>query len=86
MRALGLRQIESSTKTERRAATKGEVEKGLRTGKPSTRQQFQPLCEEAAQTAAPTQVTQTIWKQRAGQRGWPAGSTLFQLFGKYLLT
>jgi hypothetical protein len=47
-RDLGLRQIESSTKTERRAATKGEIEEGLRTGKPSTRQQLQQLCDVAA--------------------------------------
>jgi len=47
-RDLGLRQIESSTKTERRAATKGEIEEGLRTGKPSTRQQLQQLCDAAA--------------------------------------
>jgi hypothetical protein len=45
---LGLRQVESSTKTERRAATKGEIEEGLRTGKPSTRQQLQQLCDAAA--------------------------------------
>jgi hypothetical protein len=47
-RDLGLRQIESSTKTERRAATKGEIEEGLRTGKPSTRQRLQQLCDAAA--------------------------------------
>jgi hypothetical protein len=47
-RDLGLRQIESSAQTERRAATKGEIEEGLRTGKPSTRQQLQQLCDAAA--------------------------------------
>jgi len=47
-RELGLRQVESSAKTERRAATKGEIEEGLRSGKPSTRQQLQQLCDAAA--------------------------------------
>jgi hypothetical protein len=47
-RDLGLRQIESSAQAERRAATKGEIEEGLRTGKPSTRQQLQQLCDAAA--------------------------------------
>jgi hypothetical protein len=47
-RELGLRQIESSAQAERRAATKGEIEEGLRTGTPSTRQQLQQLCDAAA--------------------------------------
>jgi hypothetical protein len=51
-RELGLRQIESSAQTERRAATKGEIEGGLRTGKPSTRQQLQQLCDAAATDCA----------------------------------
>lgn len=37
-----------SIDVERRAATKGEIEEGLRTGRPSTRQQLQQLCDAAA--------------------------------------
>jgi hypothetical protein len=48
-RDFGLRQIALSADVERRAATKGEIEEGLRTGKPSTRQQLQQLCDAAAQ-------------------------------------
>jgi hypothetical protein len=48
-RDLGLRQVALSMDTERRAATKGEIEAGLRTGKPSTRQQLQQLCDAAAE-------------------------------------
>jgi hypothetical protein len=44
---LGLRQVALSMDAERRAATKGEIEEGLRTGKPSTRQQLQQLCDAA---------------------------------------
>jgi hypothetical protein len=47
-RDLGLRQVVLSIDAERRAATKGEIEEGLRTGKPSTRQQLQQLCDAAA--------------------------------------
>jgi hypothetical protein len=47
-RDLGLRQVALSMDAERRAATKGEIEEGLRTGKPSTRQQLQQLCDAAA--------------------------------------
>lgn len=48
----GLRQMESSKNAERRAATKGENEQGLHTGKPSTRQQLQQLCDAAARDCA----------------------------------
>lgn len=64
-RDLGLRQIESSTKTERRAATKGEVEQGLRTGKPSTRQQLQQLCDAAASDCD----TFTLYAERLNAAG-----------------
>jgi hypothetical protein len=64
-RDLGLRQIESSTKTERRAATKGEIEEGLRTGKPSTRQQLQQLCDAAASDCD----TFTLYAERLNAAG-----------------
>lgn len=47
-RDLGLRQVPLSVDAERRAATKGEIEEGLRTGRPSTRQQLQQLSDAAA--------------------------------------
>jgi hypothetical protein len=43
-----LQQVLPSKDVERRAATKGEIEHGLRTGEPSTRQQLQQLCDGAA--------------------------------------
>jgi hypothetical protein len=46
-RDLGLQQVQPSVEAERRAATKGELEHGLRTGQPSTRQQLQQLCDGA---------------------------------------
>jgi hypothetical protein len=46
-RDLGLRQVTLSENCERRAATKGEIEEGLRTGHASTRQQLQQLCDAA---------------------------------------
>jgi len=46
-RDLGLRQVGLSENCERRAATKGEIEEGLRTGRASTRQQLQQLCDVA---------------------------------------
>jgi hypothetical protein len=64
-RELGLRQVESSTKTERRAATKGEIEEGLRTGKPSTRQQLQQLCDAAANDCD----TFTLYAERLNAAG-----------------
>jgi hypothetical protein len=64
-RDLGLRQIESSAKTERRAATKGEIEEGLRTGKPSTRQQVQQLCDAAASNCD----TFTLYAERLNAAG-----------------
>jgi hypothetical protein len=64
-RDLGLRQIESSTKTERRAATKGEIEEGLRTGKPSTRQQLQQLFNAAASDCD----TFTLYAERLAAAG-----------------
>lgn len=51
-RDLGLRQVGLSENCERRAATKGEIEEGLRTGRASTRQQLQQLCD-AAMTDCP---------------------------------
>jgi hypothetical protein len=44
-RDLGLQPVPPSAESERRAATNGEIEQGLRTGKPSTRQQLQQLCD-----------------------------------------
>jgi hypothetical protein len=64
-RDLGLRQIESSTKTERRAATKGEIEEALRTGKPSTCQQLQQLCDAAASDCD----TFTLYAERLNAAG-----------------
>jgi hypothetical protein len=46
-RDLGLQPVQPSVTAERRAATKGELEHGLRTGQPSTRQQLQQLCDGA---------------------------------------
>jgi hypothetical protein len=46
-RDLGLQPVQPSEVAERRAATKGELEHGLRTGQPSTRQQLQQLCDGA---------------------------------------
>lgn len=44
---LGLRQVALSRDCERRAASKGEIEEGQRTGCASTRQQLQQLCDAA---------------------------------------
>lgn len=44
-----LEQVISSEQALRKAPTKGEIEQGLRTGQPSTRQQLQLLCDAAAQ-------------------------------------
>jgi hypothetical protein len=46
-RDLGLQPVQPSVNVEKRAATKGELEHGLRTGQPSTRQQLQQLCDGA---------------------------------------
>jgi hypothetical protein len=42
-----LQRVIPSTEAERHAATKGEIEAGLRTGLPSARQQLQQLCDAA---------------------------------------
>jgi hypothetical protein len=47
-RDFGLQQVRPSIEAERHAATKGEIEEGLRTGLPSTRQRLQQLCDAAA--------------------------------------
>jgi len=47
-RDYGLTAVESSRAAKRRAPTKGEIEQGIRTGQPSTRQQLQQLCDAAA--------------------------------------
>ena len=47
-RDYGLQQVAPSIKAERKAPTKGEIEQGIRTGQPSTRQQLQQLCDAAA--------------------------------------
>ena len=45
----GLQRVVPSRESERRAPTKGEIEQGIRTGRPSTRQCLQQLCDAAAQ-------------------------------------
>jgi len=47
-RDYGLQAVEPSRVAKRRAPTKGEIEQGIRTGQPSTRQQLQQLCDAAA--------------------------------------
>ncbi|MHB1676810.1 MAG: relaxase/mobilization nuclease domain-containing protein [Sulfuriferula sp.] len=47
-RDYGLRQVESSIESTRKAPTKGELEESLRTGTPSTRAQLQQICDQAA--------------------------------------
>jgi hypothetical protein len=47
-REYGLQRVPPSIDVERHAPTKGEIEEGLRTGQPSTRQQLQQLCDAAA--------------------------------------
>ena len=44
----GLTQVMASHQAESRALTQGEIERTLRTGEPSTRQQLQELCRAAA--------------------------------------
>lgn len=44
----GLQQVAPSIEAQRKAPTKGEIEGAIRTGKPSTRQQLQQLCDAAA--------------------------------------
>jgi len=51
-RDYGLTAVESSRAAKRRAPTKGEIEQGIRTGQPSTRQQLQQLCDAAAKGCA----------------------------------
>jgi hypothetical protein len=46
-RDLGLQPVAPSVEAQRRAATRGELEHGLRTGQPSTRQLLQQLCDGA---------------------------------------
>lgn len=43
-----LQRVPSSIEVQRHAPTKGEIEEGLRTGQPSTRQRLQQLCDAAA--------------------------------------
>lgn len=47
-REYGLQRVASSIEAERKAPTRGEIEQGVRTGQPSTRQQLQQLCDAAA--------------------------------------
>ena len=47
-RDYGLTRVAPSREAERRAPTKGEIERALRTGQASTRQQLQALCDAAA--------------------------------------
>lgn len=48
----GLEEVAPSREAERRAPTQAEIERTLRTGEPSTRQQLQALCAGAAQECA----------------------------------
>ena len=48
-REYGLQEVAPSLEAERHAPTKGELERTLRTGEVSTRQQLQVLCDDAAQ-------------------------------------
>ena len=48
-REYGLQEVAPSLEAERHAPTKGEIERTLRTGEVSTRQQLQVLCDDAAQ-------------------------------------
>ena len=48
-REYGLQEVAPSIEAERHAPTKGELERTLRTGEPSTRHQLQVLCDDAAQ-------------------------------------
>lgn len=47
-RDFDLQRVPSSIEVQRHAPTKGEIEEGLRTGVPSTRQRLQQLCDGAA--------------------------------------
>jgi RepB DNA-primase from phage plasmid/Relaxase/Mobilisation nuclease domain len=47
-RDFDLQHVHSSAEAERRAATKGEIEEGIRTGIPSTKQRLQQLCDAAS--------------------------------------
>ena len=48
-REYGLQEVAPSAEAARHAPTKGELERTLRTGEPSTRHQLQVLCDDAAQ-------------------------------------
>jgi hypothetical protein len=50
-RDYSLQPVRPSIEAERQAATKGEIEQGLRTGIASTRQRLQQLCDGAARTS-----------------------------------
>jgi hypothetical protein len=50
-RDFSLQPVRPSIEAERHAATKGEIEQGLRTGIASTRQRLQQLCDAAATTS-----------------------------------
>lgn len=47
-RDYGLRPAPPSIEAERKAPTKGEIERAMRTGQPSTRQQLQQICDACA--------------------------------------
>ena len=47
-REYGLQRVQPSAEVLRHAPTRGEIEEGLRTGRPSTRQRLQQLCDAAA--------------------------------------
>ena len=70
----GLQQVASSTQSERRAPSKGEIEQGLRTGQPSARQQLQQLCDAAAQDC----TTFTQYQERLEAAGVDLIPTLQQ--------
>lgn len=47
-RDYGLQRVAPSIEAERKAPTKGEIERAMRTGQPSTRQQLQQICDACA--------------------------------------
>lgn len=64
-RDFSLQQVRPSIEAERHAATKGEIEQGLRTGVASTRLRLQQLCDAAA-TSSRTYTDYSEWLEAAG--------------------
>lgn len=64
-RDYGLQRVAPSREAERKAPTKGEIEGGIRTGKPSARQQLQPLADAAAKDCG----SFTVYQERLEAAG-----------------